>query len=377
MKHQYPNLLSRILLEAGFNHQFAFPVMDTSWAERFFALVERVLPKPDHLPEIKAPIFVIGLPRTGSTWLQTLLCTHPALAYFTQLMHHYRSCIRGANTVAHWLRLDGSGERFIRDSIVNGLHTPSEGVAIWGEWLGHDPNCLCAQSRTLAEIPQDILRQIMETIATVLYEFPGSSRFFCKNPGFIAYAPLLAELFPDAKFIHLIRAPRPTANSMVKLLARCDEQLEIIKQSGKPTVVPVTRFVPYPRLPRLAEYVERFGADDVRTTARLWRDAIRFMEENGEQLPNVLTVRFESIVALPKQTIARILNFCDLQPFSDEQGVFADLCSKTVKVGHINKYGHYELIDAVCAREAILMGYGEQGELRPPQAPSRCFGAVL
>ena len=38
-----------------------------------------------------------------------------------------------------------------------------------------------------------------------------------KSPGIIPYLPLVNELFPDAKFVHLVRDPRQCSNSMIKL----------------------------------------------------------------------------------------------------------------------------------------------------------------
>ena len=38
--------------------------------------------------------------------------------------------------------------------------------------------------------------------------------------------------------------------------------------------------VSYPHLPRLPEYIERFGVDDIRTAAHIWRDGMDFVDGN-------------------------------------------------------------------------------------------------
>lgn len=378
MATQFANLVSRLALQKGFDYQFAFPIMDNSRVGRWLELVERLLPQLRPVPAVKAPIFVIGLPRTGSTWLQTLLCAHPQLAYFTHWMHHFHSCIRAASLMIGVLRLDAKGERFIKDSVVHGLHSPSEGLAFWGEWFLSDPACLHYERLSLDDLPEYTQAQIRHTLGQVLGHFGPGKRFFCKNPGFLPYAPLLAEMFPDATFIHLVRDPRPTANSMIKLARACREQLAFIRASGQPLRMRLDSFVPYPRLPRLAEYVGAYGVEDIRTTSRVWRDSMLFMEETGPLLPNLLTVRFESILADPGASVGRILDFCGLAPFPQDHQAFADLCRNTGRLGHVNAYSEFETIMTVCRKAMPLAGYdpnGQVGERARGAAP--CMGELL
>ena len=377
---EYANLLSKLALGKGFSTHFAFPVVDNARVARLFKLVERLVPPPWDKPTISRPVFVIGLPRTGSTWLQTLICSHPGLGYFTNWMHNFRDCIRGACAVARWLHLDARGERFIRDSVVNSLHGPSEGLGFWADCLGHDPRCLAHDDARLADLDPGDVRLLLERMSQALSNFPGHRRFFCKNPGFIAYFPLLAELFPDARFIHLVRDPRPTANSMVKLLMRCDEQLAFIKRSGKKMLMRLDRFIPYPRLPGLPGYVERFGADTIQTTARLWRDAALLVGERGGEMPHRLTVRFESVLADPRGTVARILEFCGLDPFPEDHETFAALCARTGRVEHVNAYAQYEEVADICRESMALLGYAAYeppGRAHPVGKPMPGFGEVL
>jgi len=290
MPTEYANLLSRLLMRQGFAYQFAFPVLDNRRLAGRLGLLERLLPRPGQVAPPVAPIFVVGLPRTGSTWLQTLLCAHPDMAYISHFSHHFMGCFRAANLVARVLGLDARAERFIGDSVVNSLHGPSEAMAYFAEWFGMDPACLYYDPLTVDDLDAATVGEIRDTLGRIVALFGPGKRFFCKNPGFIPYTPVLAGLFPDGRFLHLVRDPRPTANSMRKLLAACREQLAFIRRSGKRLAVNITDFIPYPRLPRLAEYVARFGADDIRTTARLWRDAAFFMENLAPTVSNLLTV---------------------------------------------------------------------------------------
>ena len=353
---EYANWLSRLLLRQGFSRQFAFPIVDNAAIARAVGLLRHVLPRQAPVP-IRKPIFLLCLPRTGSTWLQELLCAHPDVGYFTHLMHHFPDAIREASVLARFLGLEARGERFIRDSVIQSLNSPSEGLALWGWWLGLDPACLRYEALTRADLDPGAEQDMRRAMGVALAQFPGRSRFFCKNPALIPYAPVLAELFPDAAFIHLVRDPRLTANSMLKLLARCDEQLAAVKASGVKLNKRLTRFIPYPRLPRLVEYIERFGPNDLRVTARLWRDAADFLDEQAPRLPRLLTVRFEDVLSDPAGTVQRILDFCELPGFAPDHAAFRELCAKTGRVAHVNRYAGYELITDVCREAMVRLGY--------------------
>ncbi len=378
MATHYANLMSRLVLRNGFAYQFPFPILDTRRTSVWLERLERLLPRPRRLEPVAAPILVAGLPRTGSTWLQTLLCAHPDIAYISHFTHHCGSCFRAANLLARVLGLDARGERFIGDSIVHSLHSPSEATLFWGEWFGMDPACLDYDPLTVADLDAATIADIHETLSRVTALFGPGKRFFAKNPAFIPYVPVLAGLFPDARIIHLVRDPRPTANSMLKLLRACRRQLASIKASGKPLSMRLDDFVPYPRLPRLAEYVRRFGADDVRTTARLWRDATFFMEELAPRVPNLLTVRFESVLADPAATVGRILDFCRLSPLPPGAPAMAELFDRTGKIAHANAYADYDLVADICGEAMPHLGYapdGPAGTLLDAGAPA--FGRLL
>jgi hypothetical protein len=61
-----------------------------------------------------------------------------------------RQLMEAANLLARVLGLDARGERFIGDSIVHSLHSPSEATLFWGEWFGMDPACLKEPETLLA-----------------------------------------------------------------------------------------------------------------------------------------------------------------------------------------------------------------------------------
>src|SRR4029077_13646516 len=101
-------------------------------------------------------------------------------------------------------------------------------------------------------------------------------------------------------------------------------------------------FVPYPRFPRLAEYVENYGVDSLQTTSHLWNDAISFVDQNKDQVPFFYNVRYEDILVNPKEEILKILDFCELRNIEDTRALLWQEVSKVGVIRHSNKYGDYE-----------------------------------
>jgi hypothetical protein len=124
--------------------------------------------------------FVVGCPRSGTTWLRMLLGQHPAVAA-TRETHLFDNYI--AAQQAAW---DGAARRAI------GL--PAE--------ITEDQfTTLCAH------FAGGVMRYISEANpdAKVLVE---------KTPAHVLHVPLILKLLPEAYFIHLIRDPRAAVASL-------------------------------------------------------------------------------------------------------------------------------------------------------------------
>ena len=353
MNATYSNRLSRRLLQSVFKNQWVVPRKPSPVAHGVFKFVENVIARPRPKSQtVDRPIFIMSLPRSGSSMLQDLLSAHDGLGYITNMMHLFWPCHCGADMVRRWLNLNVEGERFLKDSVMVQGGTPSDPVAAWNDWYDQDPDNLEFQPTTPEMLGEERIRRMQLQIQKLLWCFrsSGDVRFLCKNPGLIAYMELTAKLFPDAKFIYLIRDPRKNANSMRKLYRLCEEQRANI--SWKPP-----ELVPYPRFPRLGEYISTYGADSLETTARLWRDASIAMKP-WEDSPQVHTIRFEDLLASPQEKISEIMNFCELSPEGAENDTFRERLGKVGVVSHRNpSYDGFERIEEICSDEMKRWGY--------------------
>lgn len=348
-KVKYANLHSRILLRRAFERQFVIPLFPPPRViERILKWYEMVFLKVDTGDiEIDRPIFLIGLPRSGTTMLQDILCSHPHLAYFTNTMHQFRSCFCAAEDLRKRFRLDFKGERYLCDGIEIGLGTANEGHGFLADWRGIDPYSLEPVELQGKQLSRGETERVRATIRKVIWCFGGHGRrFFLKNPILLQYLNVLKDLFPDARIVHLVRDPRTCANSMVKLyrLNRAQEiKLRALKDPENHDLL-----VPYPRLPKLKEYIGRFGPDDLRTTAHVWNDAISIVGRDKVQVNFFYEVRYEDILANPRKEILRILEFSGLSEADAKGGDFAEKISRVGHISHVNHYGNFGLVEEIC-----------------------------
>lgn len=354
---EFPNLLSRLLLQRGFNQQFIVPGLVPRPMRWFLSLVERCLQVDTRGIEVRKPIFLLGLHRSGTTMLQDLLCSLPEIGYITNRMSIHPDRVCAVEMVARWLRLEVRGERFLRDGVKLTDSSPNEGVPFWQRWLGDDPFDFRYVERRIEDFPAERRAAIVNDIRKILWCFwPRGGRFFSKNPCLLPYARLLGQLFPDARFLHLVRDPRRTAPSMVKLYRLVQQQLEWIRANGGHGIYDQRPYMPFPRLPHLANYVEQYGPDDLRTTARLWRDGVALLDEVKNQLPSFLEVRYEDILTNPTHSLQRILDFCELD-VSVKQTDFSRRISQVGKLPTRSEDDSSSVIEDICGDVMRQHGY--------------------
>ncbi len=152
---------------------------------------------------MKSPIFIVGANRSGTTLLRLILNAHPNLAIPEEVVY-FGSSLAGV-PIGRW-RDPGLTKEAYTSFVMQFL----------------DNNC-----QPLGDIDRD------ELLDTILEEGPadfrrpyqcvleawagrqGKSRWGEKTPGNLFYADIIHEMFPDARFIHLVRDPRAGVSSML------------------------------------------------------------------------------------------------------------------------------------------------------------------
>lgn len=142
----------------------------------------------EHPAEGLRKVFVVGCPRSGTTWLQLLLSKHPrvATAPETQIVAFY---------LVHFLRQ--------WEHEHNGPTAKHQGRAGLSRVLSEDEfDAMC----------RDVILRVLERIAA---RNPGATHVIEKSPGHAVHAPWIQRLLPDARFLHVVRDPRDTVASLL------------------------------------------------------------------------------------------------------------------------------------------------------------------
>jgi len=139
-------------------------------------------------------VFVIGSPRSGTTWLQALLAGHPDLASPPEL-HLFSSYLAPVET--RW----NDHVRLSRIEREAGKPDPGGGLqnvldrAEFVEWM------------------RDLYRRVRDGALSLK---PGATRLLEKTPSNARHLPLIREIAPGARFVHIVRDPRDVVASLLE-----------------------------------------------------------------------------------------------------------------------------------------------------------------
>lgn len=355
-KNQYANWWSKLLFKKKFENQFFIPIPASNLEEKIFKTIEKYKFNLNfsQIP-IEKPIFIVGLPRSGTSMLYNLLCAHEKAAYITNSIN---ACPESICTI-EWLRkkfnFNASGERFLADSINTDFASPSEPALLWGKWIGRDVDSLYWEEKRLANFSREKIEEIYTDIRRILFTFGGLSnnnrRFICKYPVMQTELKMVQDLFPDAHFIHIVRDSRPAANSLLKLYHLTNNQIKKIKHPW------VTYIVPYPRVKSLEGLIKKFGADDIRTTAHVWQDSIELVHQTAPALKNFIEVRYEDILANPKKELTRLFDFAKLDWPGESNSAFKHEFDIVGVTHHKNNYKDFDVIEEITREMLVKLKY--------------------
>jgi tetratricopeptide (TPR) repeat protein len=115
-------------------------------------------------PDARKPIFIVGMPRSGTTLIEQILSSHP--------------------------KVFGAGELTVFDEVTEGIQLPKADAPGWEAACAH-----------LRELGQRYLDRVWK-------QAPDAEYITDKMPGNFLHLGLLKLMLPDAKIIHAMRDPK-------------------------------------------------------------------------------------------------------------------------------------------------------------------------
>jgi sulfotransferase family protein len=309
-----------------------------------------VLVKP---APVDRPIFVIGVPRSGTTVIFNTFAARPDLAWFTQ--HLNRMARWPSITVLGRLadRLPGarksiprsdSGRRWREKARIG----PVEGYRIWERYAGER----FVYETLMGAHPTPDEREGLRNLVGKLTRYQGKDRFATKITG-PARIGFLSDAFPDAYFMHVIRDGRAVARSLMKV--------DFWAGTWREHSVAWRGVLGDDELARW----RAGGKSPLALAALQWDALIRDAREEAKLYApgRYAEIRYEDYVADPHATIDAMTEFCELSVREEPH----QFLSSRVEVRDMNRRseglddGELHLLDELIGESLAELGYGEGG----------------
>jgi len=259
-------------------------------------------------PRVRRPVFVLGAPRSGTTFLGAAVGKAPGFSY------HFEPRLTKAAARQVY---DGSWEETRATRTFRGYYS-----------------------------------------ALLLASGDGGLRFAEKNPENCFILPFLARVFPDAQFVQILRDGRDaTVSHAEKPWLRAGSAGSGLRgRSG-------TAWGPYPRFWVEPERHEEFAAvSDIERSAWCWRRFTEAMQDGLAQVPakRVLRMRYESLVSDPAAGSQQLADFLDIPTDQREPLAQALGTAQTTSVGRWRSAlsaGDVAAVERQCTPLLHTLGY--------------------
>ena len=247
--------------------------------------------------------FIVGTGRSGTNICQKMLNIHPDIKVIGET-HFIQTLV---------LRFGSDTVTFNDFFEIIDEHYSSNGTNKWAhnhlKASGIDPNTFYSEFKMFcAQMNQGTIREFVEAFFRFCY---GEGTYFLgdKTPFYGMHMAKILKLWPDAKFIHLVRDGRYAATSMQKhgdFVRRINAGFHKEKEFDNFLQIEDQ----YKSM--LSFYSEESVA--LISCIQLWKKIINQIRYESENIPHdtYLEVRYEDLVRQPISELRRIGNFLDI-----------------------------------------------------------------
>jgi hypothetical protein len=211
------------------------------------------------------PIFIVGAPRSGTGILYRTMAYHPDLAWISNITKKFPSSLLLTRIIM----------------LFRNDHRPTEANNVWQKFTGKADESLGRDDVTPAA------RRFFHKIVRINLRLFNKPRFLNKCPGNSVRIEFLREVFPDARFIHLLRDGRAAAYSIMR---------SRLKHSGSYWSV---------RPPGWQALLQRPLLD---ACTLQWKMVVEHVIQSAKSLPDdqYMEVRYEDFVTRPSDVLRSV-----------------------------------------------------------------------
>ncbi|MBW2123994.1 MAG: sulfotransferase [Deltaproteobacteria bacterium] len=251
--------------------------------------------------KIDRPIFIIGVERSGTTLLYSLLANHPDLYWLSRLDSAIPGCPLFSSVIRRLVAFGMSRAIYVAIpgtiSRSQGLMPPSECLPYWRRIFGWgtEDNYLIPDDRFIEKHVTDDMRKHLYRDLRIRTNFSGKKRMLFKQPGLSLRTRFINDVFPDAIFLHVIRDPVANWLSLVGAKKSSRERFWGIKIPGWQQL--------------LQEPIEVQAALQIQKTLEF----IEYDVQEANAIGRYIQVRYESLINHPQRTLNDCVRFCGLK----------------------------------------------------------------
>ena len=241
--------------------------------------------------EVEKPIFIISTGRSGSTFFQRVFAEHPNISWLSILSHKFPHKPELNRLLMHLIDYPIIG------NVLKKRYKPDEHFQFW------ENNCqgFSYPGRDLTE--EDITNKIEKDVINSTQKLLTSkrNRLLVKTTGW-SRIRFYNKIFPDAKFIHILRDPRAAVNSMRHI--RFWYGLGYINRLAWGAFTESEN-----------EEWEKYNKSFVAFSSILWKRLINSIDSAKSNVPSssFMEIKYEELCDKPIAIFKELTDFCELK----------------------------------------------------------------
>lgn len=303
------------------------------------------------------PIFILGAHKSGTTMLRNLLSGHPDLFVIPFESHFFQLSDRDVDYEYRKNKKQGLSIKQLESNFKNWIRTQNEAIDPMGDTFVTGKLNLETFNREFELNEGDSAKDIFEKYVAAIHsclglgELSDSLRVVEKSVENAEFALELSQMYPEARFVHIVRNPYANFVSLRKY-----------KSIG----------VGYPLLHRMA---------------RTFKNSYSYLVENPKKIEHYKVVRYEDILTNTDSVMKDLGEFLQI-PFLSSMLVPSHLGEnwsgnstsgvefKGLSAGNLDKWkSEIEPIELRCVNavsEAVISTFGYEMEKERKSIWSRC-----